>query len=289
MQPRSSAWALSRVFSPAEVAAALAVLAGPGSLYGAPALEPYTTRRSAATAEALKTHLEIPLRALAVSAGVRAAIPPPVMRVYAGLLETAMSHTRAALEHPSVPAQAREGILDDIERRSVLRLLRYDPGVGCRPHVDPGLATCLLLGSQAGLEVNTVDPPGSNRSSGGVDTLSVEGKPGNYRYEAEDGTGDCEGCNRLDKLPGWCAVAGGKESDADGDVLVMNGNMLQVISRRHLTGVLHRVRYDWAGGTDGPSAAPELSPRCNIILELRPAKSKRWYALLAETKKVTIQ
>ncbi|KAH9600765.1 Oxoglutarate/iron-dependent dioxygenase [Trypanosoma melophagium] len=188
----------------------------------------------------------------------RGVIPPPILHICHGLETAAMQFAQQALLHPHISRMARAEFLNNIRRRSVFRIWRYHRGVGCRPHYDPGLCTALLLPSPtSGLEVNLQQS-----------LPSVPGRPGNYRYD------EAEQKNKVDSLPGWTAPTSPKEED---DTLVLSGDMMRVLSNNALPAVLHRVRDDWATGSE--------TVRYSFVLELRPAEPQRWYKLAQQQQK----
>ncbi|ORC88198.1 uncharacterized protein TM35_000182550 [Trypanosoma theileri] len=170
-----------------------------------------------------------------------------------------MQFAQQALSHPHIPPIARAEFLHNIRRRSVFRIWRYNCGVGCRPHYDPGLCTLLLKASAPGLEVNLQES-----------LPSLPGRPGNYCYDNTDKH------NLVESLPGWTAPTSQREED---DTIVLCGEMMRVLSNNAIPAVLHRVRADWATGGENEKV------RYSFVLELRPAEPQRWYNLVQQEKK----
>lgn len=323
-------WQLISLFHPREVNAAFAALRTHGaSLYavdGASPLATFTHHRRGERGDC-RDHLELPLQHLFDESSVYLSLPSEVRHVCAGLHDAARAYTAACTRQSCVLPAARDGVMVNLGKKSVLRVLRYPSGSGCRPHVDPGLCTALLGGSAGGLEVNTTD----------VLPVSHTNQPGDYTnykcHSAEKITQDsatsslcaasslahaaAESENALDLLPHWERVIPAHA----GEAVVMASNMMGVITNGAMPGVLHRVRRDWGVTTfnttsslsphsdehavnencsvlnennksSGPllsTVAPAKSPagnaldteteyRYNIIVELRPARAKRWYA-----------
>lgn len=283
-------WRTANLFTPAEVQRAFAALhRNVATLYSVSGtsspLRPFVRRRGGVHGHR-RDHIELPLHHMYEANTVYQQLPIEVRWICTGLHEATLSYAQEALREPGVSSAARDEILSNLGRNSVLRVLRYPAGSGCRPHVDPGLCTALLVGSAGGLEVSTTDAvltPFANRP--GYHTATVASPPTSVRGEASNMPGT---------LPHWEPVL----TAHTGEAVVMAGNMLGAVSGGALPGVLHRVRRDWVAGTprrDGlrspsPSAACVGSDadaetdagsevfRFNVIVELRPAHPKRWYA-----------
>ncbi|CAD2219276.1 hypothetical protein AGDE_07703 [Angomonas deanei] len=212
-----------------------------------------------------RRHLEIPIAFLHDQKRRHTlTLPPEVVTVYEGLYSAAVKHVRSALLPPPDVGPApltrellEETLLSSITVRSVLRLIRYDEGVGSRPHVDPGLCTALLLGSTGGLELNTTDD---------VSELLKGNAPGDYRLPSSDSKG--ASARAFDDLPHWQTVPDSPAWREDTDTVIMNSNFLSVLTLGEQSGVLHRVVDHW--GKEG-------GVRTNVIVELRPHKPKFWY------------
>ncbi|KAK7196441.1 2OG-Fe(II) oxygenase superfamily [Novymonas esmeraldas] len=216
-----------------------------------------------------RDHIELPLHHQYTSTAAYMNLPAEARLICAGLHDAAVAYAEEALQHPCVLPAARQELLRDLGRRSVLRVLRYPAGSGCRPHVDPGVCTALLVGSAGGLEVNTTDalPPLSAARLGDY-TGTVDGASSHAAVAA--------GPSVLDALPHWEPVV----TAHAGEAAVMAGKTLEVVSGGALRGVLHRVRRDWATGVNGADAAA-AEMRFNVLVELRPTNPKRWYAAAA--------
>ncbi|KAH8611281.1 hypothetical protein ERJ75_001013600 [Trypanosoma vivax] len=173
-------------------------------------------------------------------------VPAPVICVCRRLEAAAMEFARNALLQPSIPAVARHEVLRDVDLCSVFRAWRYDAGVGCRPHYDPGLCTALLMASAAGFEINHVNTD-----------LLIDSRRYNDQHTHQE---------FLDALPGWTAPQPHTEAD---DTVVISGRMLHLLSKGTIPAVLHRVKQDWA---TNPEAV-----RYSFVVELRPANPAIWY------------
>nr|CAJ2469451.1 unnamed protein product [Leishmania braziliensis] len=287
-------WRIENRFTPVEVQRAfaalhqnVAILHGLSGTSSHP-LHPFVHRRGGAGGHQ-RDHIELPLHHMYEANAVYQQLPVDVRLVCAGLHEAALAYAQEALREPSVSCAARDEILNNLDRKSVLRVLRYPAGSGCRPHVDPGLCTALLVGSAGGLEVSTTDAvPAPFASRPGDYTSHVASSPTLMHAEHS---------NVPDTLPHWEPVL----TAHSGEVIVMAGNMLRVVSGGALLGVLHRVRQDWVPDTPrtGGQCSPSLSTACiasrataetnpvsatfrfNIVVELRPAEAKRWYAAMS--------
>lgn len=271
-------WKLFALFTPSEVTAAFAALHHRGDTLfpSAPsdALARFAHRRHSEDGYR-RDHLEMPLQHLYDRTSVYGALPAEVRRICEKLHDAALQHVEEARREPSFSPLARAEVTHDLGKKSVLRVLRYPVGSGCRPHVDPGLCTALLVGSAGGLEVNTRD----------TIPVSCTRRPGDYtvpqQRAASEGAAGMQRENALDLLPHWEPVVAAHA----GDAVVMTGNMMGVLSAGALPGVLHRVRKDW-GESSGerrasslPCCADATVCRFNIIVELRPAQAKRWYTI----------
>ncbi|KPA75052.1 putative mitochondrial hypothetical protein [Leptomonas pyrrhocoris] len=318
-----NAWKLVRLFHPSEVSAAFAALQTDTAVrYFEDASGPlarYLHRRHGDHGD-WRDHIEVPLHHFLADSDVYRQLPPEVRHICAGLHEAARAFVEVAVREPSVLPAPRDGVLHNLGRKSVLRVLRYPAGSGCRPHIDPGLCTALLTGSAGGLDVNTLDElpvsftnrPGDYTSHANVELAAPTAQPSALANAEEEET------NVLNLLPNWEPVV---TTDA-GEAVVMAGNMMDVISRHTVPGVLHRVRRDWGGesvvtrsaaladsaslcrrgvtqrqpqsalsaasANVGTTTAADLHDkaghapsvyRFNIIVELRPAQAKRWYAV----------
>lgn len=225
-----------------------------------------------------RDHVELPLQHMYDATAAYRAIPAEVRGVCEGLHAAAVAYVQESLQHHQqlqrlcASAEAQRELLAGLGKKSVLRVLRYPAGSGCRPHVDPGLCTALLCGSAGGLEVNLEDELPASFTAGR--------RPGDFT-EAVAGT-----ASALDTLPHWTPVT----PTHAGEAVVMAGNLLGVVTHGALPGVLHRVRRDWGAsqrtaasdavdGAEGGRA--DSAERYNIIVELRPAKARRWYAAAA--------
>lgn len=250
-----------------------------------PPLQRYTTCRCSSTG-CYRDHIEIPLVHLRSDTAVLSSLPLPVQRVVTTLQTAAEQYVEVVLQHPSVERTARLEILQDLEKRSVLRVLRYRLRCGCRPHVDPGLCTALLCGSAGGLEIRA-----EGRSAASQQTSDTGGS----LQVAEELPRTPEGIQKatmtpLDLLPGWETVT----PRHPGEVLLLNGNMLAMLSRGVLPAALHRVRPDWnilrqpaESPPVGVTPTPAADARFNIVVELRPAQPKRWYRLCSRDNATT--
>ncbi|CAJ1987562.1 2OG-Fe(II) oxygenase superfamily [Leishmania donovani] len=282
-------WRTANLFTPAEVQHAFAALhRNAETLYGVSGtsspLRPFVRRRGGARGHR-RDHIELPLHHMYEASTVYEQLPVEVRLICGGLHEAALSYAQEALRERGVSSAARDEILSNLGRKSVLRVLRYPAGSGCRPHVDPGLCTALLVGSAGGLEVSTTDAvltPFASRP--GCNTAHVTSSPTSMRGEASNMPGT---------LPHWEPVL----TAHTGAAVVMAGNMLGAVSGGALPGVLHRVRRDWVaeiprtdgqrspslhaacvvGGADAETHAGSGVFRFNVIVELRPAYAKRWY------------
>jgi hypothetical protein len=313
------AWRVKSIFTPSEVSAAFAALqTHAAALYSAEASGPLTrfTHRRRGEGGYRRDHIELPLQHLHDKTEAFHQLPGEVRHICVGLHEAAREYLEAGVREPSALPAARAEIQDHLGKKSVLRVLRYPAGSGCRPHVDPGLCTALLTGSVGGLEVNTTDEI----------PVSFMNRPGDYRsrFDVESDGGEGQRCHKpaesdnvLDLLPHWEAVV----TTHPGEAVVMASSMMGVISGGTLPGVLHRVRRDWSDdatgkplpffapsphrssaqvvGTPGYSTDNRVSAptsastdqhdgannaglyRFNIVVELRPAQARRWYAAAA--------
>ncbi|GET87324.1 hypothetical protein, conserved [Leishmania tarentolae] len=287
-------WRTANVFTAAEVQRAFAALhqnaealysvSGTSSL-----LRPFVRRRGR-TSGHRRDHMELPLHHMYESNTVYQQLPVEVRLICAGLHEVALSYAQEALQEPGIFPDARDEILNNLGRNSVLRVLRYPAGCGCRPHVDPGLCTALLAGSAGGLEVSTTDAA----------LTSFANRPGHYAAHVDPSPTSMhdEASHMPDTLPHWEPFL----TAHSGEAVVMAGNMLGAVSGGTLPGVLHRVRRDWAAATPPmcEQGSPPLRAACinneadtemdtgngvfrfNVVVELRPADAKRWYAAASD-------
>ena len=183
-----------------------------------------------------------------------AVLPPSIAHVVRLLEATARAHLHDVLAQLAPNATAVE---DGLERKSVFRIWRYNAGACCRPHYDPGLLTAMLLGSCEGLQLNLTK------------VLSPVGELlGNY----DDGAAVSTASDVVDDT-GW-VDAGNMRSAATDDVLVIANTTLQLLTNGNVPHVLHRVVHR-------PLETDEQQCRVNMVLELRPSRSKDWYGLAA--------
>ncbi|KAG5509158.1 hypothetical protein JKF63_06167 [Porcisia hertigi] len=284
-------WRAVNLFTPAEVQRAFAALRQHAeTLFGVSdaktPLYSFIHRRGGAGGYR-RDHIELPLHLMYEGNVVYQQLPAEVRLVCAGLHEAALGYAREALhEGPGVSAAARREILNNLGRKSVVRVLRYPAGSGCRPHVDPGLCTALLLGSAGGLEVSTANTLATLRAN--------QLRSCKHHLDSLPTFLQNEEANMPATLPHWESVV----TTHIGEAVVMAGSMLGVVSGGALPGVLHRVRQDWAVTTphrdglfDPPARTASIASeagasnnkgsvafRFNVIVELRPEDAKRWYA-----------
>lgn len=323
-------WRTVSLFSPREVSAAFAALqAHATDLYpdvSSQTLLSHFAHHRGGERGYRRDHLELPLQHLCDNTAVYLQLPAEVRHICTGLHAAASAYVEEAVREPSsslwvlpLTSSARAELKHNLGKKSVLRVLRYPVGSGCRPHVDPGFCTALLTGSAGGLEVNTHDEI----------PVSFTNRPGDYTTRANTEVSataasspaatEADAENVLDLLPHWEPVI----TAHAGEAVVMAGNMMGVVSGGVIPGVLHRVRRDWGeaettlrrplslsadsrpplsalsanrsivessaappppearvqrekSGEDSHSASVRY--RFNIIVELRPAQPKRWYA-----------
>ncbi|KAG5482768.1 hypothetical protein CUR178_06809 [Leishmania enriettii] len=283
-------WWTANLFTPAEVQRAFAaLLQSAETLYGvsrtSTLLSPFVHRRGSAGGYR-RDHIELPLHHMYKSDAVYQQLPAELRLLCTGLHQAALDYAQEALREPCVSPVARNGILDNLGRKSVLRVLRYPVGSGCRPHVDPGLCTALLVGSAGGLEVSTTGPA----------SIPFVNRPGDYAEHMASSTARmrCVESSISRTLPHWESLL----TAHAGEAVVMAGNMFEAVSGGALPGVRHRVRQDWASniprrdgqrssfdddasfasGMDAGASDGSAGFRLNVIVELRPAEAKRWYA-----------
>ncbi|KAG5482937.1 hypothetical protein LSCM1_06976 [Leishmania martiniquensis] len=287
-------WRTANLFTPAEVQCAFATLhRSAEALYGhsetSTLLRPFVHRRGGAGGYR-RDHIEIPLHYMYENNAVYQQFPVELQVPCSGLHQAALDYAQKALQEPCVSSIARDGILHNLGRKSVLRVLRYPAGSGCRPHVDPGLCTALLVGSAGGLEVSTtglVLAPFVNRPGG--HTGPVTSLPTLTHLEESNTPGT---------LPHWEPVL----TAHAGKAIVMAGNILEAVSGGAMPGVWHRVHHSWhsygsradgqcsscthaastASGTEADTSNGSVPFRFNVIVELRPAEAKRWYAAVSQ-------
>ncbi|KPI88495.1 hypothetical protein ABL78_2391 [Leptomonas seymouri] len=322
-------WKLVHLFHPKEISAAFEALqSNAAALYTESSSSPlsFFVHRRRGGCSYRRDHIEMPLHLFYENSDVYRQLPAEVRRICAGLHEAAREYAEAVVQEPCVLPVSRAEVLRNLGKKSVLRVLRYPAGSGCRPHVDPGLCTALLTGSSGGLEVNTVDElPASFAHRPGDYTNLVKAEPAASMLP-QTALSEEEAESPLDFLPHWEPVV----TAHSGEAVVMAGNMTGVLSCGALPGVLHRVRRDWQEGaaalphsspsrhctnahdgfTRSATTRPQLQHACppdsasvgttavataaadqrdnvdnaasadrfNIIVELRPAQAKRWYA-----------
>ncbi|CBH14209.1 hypothetical protein, conserved [Trypanosoma brucei gambiense DAL972] len=174
-----------------------------------------------------KMELSVPL--LRMRTGAKHEIPSALLLVAQGLEAAAMDFAYGIAQQPSMQSWAGEDLLKDIGRRSVFRIWRYDAGVGCRPHYDPGICTALLKASAGGLEFG--------------------------KYPCRSHGNDENTLLQPDWFPPQLPVD-------TADTMVLAGNMTGLLSRGAIPAVLHRVRSDWADHADSKrySLVVELRP-----------------------------
>nr|CCC92784.1 conserved hypothetical protein [Trypanosoma congolense IL3000] len=226
-----------KLFTEGEVAAAYAALREPQFFDNPPSFLRVSRRRDGHASGTCKVELSASLQQIWTVSQHQ--MPPPVTHVCRGLEVAVMDFAHSMLRQAFVHRCARDELLNDIGRRSVMRMWRYDAGVGCRPHCDPGVCTALLQATAQGLELSA----------------SPKAKHGWRSTEILSGADWV--------VPQPCMAAD--------DTLVMAGVTAELVSGGRIPAVLHRVRSDWA--------EHEELKRYSIVVELRPSGARRWFEL----------